>query len=83
MRAIRRVTRVRPQRPPSTHLIASRYRLHNDWFNPAEAGYTDKICNGGQRRISVFIYLQVRGPEPSALSAGFRVLFPATFPVDY
>jgi hypothetical protein len=35
-----------------------RYRLHNDWFRPEEPGYADKMLGGGQRRISIFIYLQ-------------------------
>jgi hypothetical protein len=38
--------------------LQHRYRLHNDWFNPAEDGYADKMLNGGQRRVSIFIYLQ-------------------------
>ncbi len=32
--------------------------MHNDWFRPEEPGYADKMLGGGQRRISIFIYLQ-------------------------
>lgn len=38
--------------------VRARYRLHNDWFNPAEPGFSDKMAFGGQRRVSVFVYLQ-------------------------
>ena len=34
------------------------YRLHNDWFNPQEEGFDDKMQRGGQRLVSIFVYLQ-------------------------
>jgi prolyl 4-hydroxylase len=61
VRAVLVVARVRPSSCCMMRVrrhVCIRYRLHNDWFNPSEPGYSDKMIAGGQRLVSIFIYLQ-------------------------
>lgn len=53
-----------------------RYRLHNDWFRPEEPGYADKMLGGGQRRISIFIYLQQTGNRQQRQNRNIVALTP-------
>jgi prolyl 4-hydroxylase len=33
------------------------YHLHNDWFDPKNPGYAERIKDRGQRIVSIFVYL--------------------------